>query len=388
VSLRLTDESISVRDAAVSLVGAYVVRSPAVATCFQASLLGCLKDVGVSVRKRAVRIFQEILLSNPRYRGRSVVCDALLQQAADPREEDSVRDLIHDLFVKLWLENGNVLVPAAPKGQQGSESPASSSEVSSNGVATGPGVVTPTPPAPSRKNGKVHTPAVQKRVDVAAEQMMEVVRAAGTNEHLETLLLKLLHGTKDGDKGKKKAERMRWEELCRNHCDQIVNSLFELLLSIEEQRSRRPRVGKDLAATLMTISSFSELAPDAVLHHIQSLVPYLKADNAVPADDESSIVGSACDILHRLTTVRGQQTCDQVATAPVAKDLVQITYKFGTSVSESAVRALSAIAECQEAAGDNSLFRNKLLELVKTFYGYLYKKQSIDDFSSATVSMT
>jgi len=106
VSLRLRDEAISVREAAVSLVGAYVVKSPTVASSFQPALLGCLRDVGISVRKKGIKIFQDILLANPGYSGSAAVCDALLKQCADPKEEESVKDLIYELFVKLWLEDG------------------------------------------------------------------------------------------------------------------------------------------------------------------------------------------------------------------------------------------------------------------------------------------
>jgi len=273
VSKRLKDQSISVREAAVSLVGSYVVQSPAVASCFQASLLGCLRDPGVSVRKRAVRIFQEILLSNPGYKGHSVVCGAMLKQAADPKEEDSVRDLIHELFVKLWLENGDALVPYSPK-----------KPAPSDGAAG--------PNSSGRKGKEKSRPDAQKRVEVAAEQMMEVVRASGSNEHLETLLTKLLHGTTDADKGRKKVERRKWEGLARKHCDQIVSSLFELLISIEEQRADRPLIGMDIAATLQTIAIFSELSPDTVLENAHSLLPYLKADNSVRPEDEQRIVGA------------------------------------------------------------------------------------------------
>jgi len=357
LSKRLTDESISVREAAVSLVGAYVVKSPAVASCFQASLLDCLNDPGVSVRKRAVRIFQEILLSNPRYKGRAVVCDAMLRKAADPKEEDSVRDLIHELFVNLWLEKGDAVVPFSPK-------------KATTSVA-------------SKPNNRVQ----QKRVDVAAEHMMEVVRAAGSSENLEILLAKLLHGTTDADKGRKKLERKKWEALARKHCDQIVKSLFELLISVEEQRGSRPHVGLDIAATLQTIGIFSELSSSSVLQNVQTLLPYLKADNNVPADEEASIVGAACDIIYRLANARGQETAEQIGTAVVADDLVRITYKFRTRILESAIRALSSIALGQLKGGQGtSLFYTKLIGLVRTFYDFLYKKSSIKDFSKVKVS--
>ena len=250
VSRRLKDSAISVREAAVSLVGTYVSHSPAVANNFHSSLLACLKDEGLSVRKTSVRMFQSIL-PNPAYRGRSMVCHAMLQLAGDPKEEDAVRDLIHDLFVKLWLEDGEAGVTGLDsRNRRKSFSPSTASLTGS--------VVTPTP---SSRRMKGEGNRGRKRADIAAEQMMEVVRAGGTGEHMETLLKTLLEGTTDADKGRKKIERKRKKELSRKQCDQRVDALFELLVSIEEDRdSRGGRIGKDLAATLQTIASHTSKA--------------------------------------------------------------------------------------------------------------------------------
>jgi hypothetical protein len=40
------------------------------------------------------------------FKGRASACSEMLRLAADPKEDDGVRDLIRDLFMKLWLENG------------------------------------------------------------------------------------------------------------------------------------------------------------------------------------------------------------------------------------------------------------------------------------------
>jgi hypothetical protein len=107
--------------------------------------------------------------------------DVMLRCAADPKEEDGVRDLIYDLFGKLWLQDGDVVV-SCPEGntQTPKNAPLSSETVtpldSAHGLVVGSSavtsVVTPTPPAPSSKREK-SSGVVQKRADVAAEQMME-----------------------------------------------------------------------------------------------------------------------------------------------------------------------------------------------------------------------
>jgi cohesin loading factor subunit SCC2 len=395
VSRRLSDDTISVREAALSLVGSYVVQSPRVANTFHSSLIACLTDIGVSVRKRAVRIYQDILTSNPRYKGRSAACDVMLRCAADPKEEDGVRDLIYDLFGKLWLQDGDAIVLGPVLGPEGTTltpmngpvptgtaTPLDSTQNLVVGGSAMTSVVTPTPPAQNSKR-ETTSAVVQKRADVAAEQMMEVVKAGGTGEHLKDLLAKLLRGASETDKGRKETERKKRKECSQKQCDQLTSSLFELLVSVEEQRSHRAfRVGKDIAAILQTIVVFAEVSTSSVFRHLDTVLPYLKADNGVSADDEASIVAATCDIIFRLTPFLDRSDLERLAAGPIGSDLVQITYKFGSTALASSIRALSALAHHSDA-GDGGLFAKKLLALALTFYSYVCRKDNVDDFSSA-----
>lgn len=386
---RLTDDAISVREAAVSLVGTYVLHSPAVASSFQRSLLSCLTDAGVSVRKRAVRIFQDILTSNPRYKGRAVVCDAMLQRAADPKEEEGVRELIEELFVKLWLNDGETVVEDST---WVISSDVSSSPGSPGGAAARAqhrlsyaGIVTPTPPPPGNvKRKRTST----KRADLAAEQMMEVVRASGTNERLESLLAKLFQTSKNTtEKRRAKGDRKKNRDLSNKECDQLVNSLIELLISIEEERSTRASwIGKDLAATLQTLVLFADLAPETVLSRIDVLLPYMTADNNVSMDDENAIVTAISDIIHRLSIALGQTTSVRLSSTGAAKSFENIVYKFGMNALEAAIRALLTLME-YDGSGTDGVYAKKVLHIAKRFYGFLGKKNSIEDFSTESVSL-
>lgn len=379
VSNRFTDDSISVREAAISLVGSYMIKSPHVANSFHSSLLPCLNDAGVSVRKRAVKVFEEILSSNTSYQGRAQVCHVLLLRAADPKEEDSVRDNIYDLFTRMWLGGRNDIVSVVqvkrPRDDATTEaeSPNSVADI----ISEKSNLVTPTPTA--LDFGKT----VQlKRSDIAAMQMMKVVRAGGTHEHLEKLLRALLDWT-SVSKEKEKKKRAALDQKFRN---ELVNSLFELLLSVEEQRTARSsRMAKDIAATLQTIVTFTELAPQAVLKQVDMLLPYLKGDNGVCFEDEATIVAAVCDILHRLTCTLNNVAADRLSNAKVAKDIRGIICKFPESTIESAVRVWSVIIE-RESKSDSD-FSSKFLGLFKSFYRHLATQtDEHDDFSSVRVS--
>ena len=386
VSRLLTDDTISVREAAVSLVGSYVVHFAAVTKAYHTSLLKCLSDVGISVRKRAVKIFLEILQANPRYRSRADVFGILLQRAADKKEEESVRNLIHDMLAKLWLENGEDILghqkPAPSSRSFGgalnkalSGPPSSPSEVHQEAFGTAsPGIVTPT-----RLGSKDHGPApLQRRADVTAQQMVEVVRSGGSSANLEALLRTLLTASSDSN------ARKIWKPVDTSQCDKLVDSLFEHLLTIEEQNAdRRSTLGKDLVAVLQTISIFSGSYPKSVYRHLSTILPFLKADNGVTMEDETLVVSAACDILSNVSTIFDRNDIERLSESSVAKDLQMITYKFGACALSAAVRALSCLAHHRHAVEAGG-FAKKLLGMAQTFYSYLVKQRCTKDFSEAS----
>lgn len=351
VSRRLTDDQTSVREAALSLIGSYVTKSPAIASSFEAALLSCLKDDGVSVRKRCVKIYQDLLSVAPRFEGRSKAFGSLLERAVDPREEDGVRDTIHEFFFKLWLDKVDDLPVVSDE--------ATAVVVSRNG---------------NRKN--------QCRAAVVAEQMVEVVSFAGDAEHLETLLRDLFRGAANNDKGKKQEEKNKRAERARRHCDGIVSSLIELLLASEERQAPSKRLPcKSVAATLQTIAIFTSLAPHSVLRRVDVVFPYLKADNGVPPLEELTIVTATCEILYRLASTYGPDIASRAG--HVAGDLQQVTYKYGSTAREAAIRTLSVFADQKTATRDQ--FRVSLFQLSHRFYKFLYKKSSDESFDNVSV---
>jgi len=89
-----TDSAKSVREAAVTLVGQYVLKSPAITNLYHDSLIACLDDKGVSVRKAVVKIFRDVLLSQPNYERRAETCSLLVKMNGDIKEENSIKDLV------------------------------------------------------------------------------------------------------------------------------------------------------------------------------------------------------------------------------------------------------------------------------------------------------
>lgn len=390
VSQRFSDESISVREAVVSLVGSYVVASPALANAFHKYLLPRLQDEGVSVRKRTVKILQDILCSNSQYMGRYEACDRLLQRAADKKEDEGVVEVIHCLFMKLWLEETDLFWdshndPVDSTGHLESgllaASPSGSPVALQQGIT---GLVTPTPPE-ARTTRSKHHQIGRLRSEVAAEQMVAAVKLSGTGEHLGMFLKELLSDIMDSDKGKKAAERKKRKKIAEAQCSNLVDSLFEVLLASEEHRAQYgDAFGTELVAIIRTIGVFAEVSTMAVLKHLDSILPYLKADNGISFADESALTCGAADILFRLVPVLDAREIKRLSSTTVAKDLVKITYKFGSGALTSAIRALSTLAHHPEA-GEDSVFGKKLMGLAKIFYQFLFQKVDSENFASLEV---
>lgn len=405
VTKRFSDEAISVREAAVSLVGLYVVHSPAVANAFHPAFMVGLQDSGVSVRKRTIKILQDILCTNPSYKGRAEACKTMLSLAADPKEDDSVRDAIHDLFLKVWLEHADekvsddMMSPSTPDVDKELLSPTSKVlDIEFTNAAEGVFPITPTPQSANmfspplsmretrsterrRRKGRL-----QIRSEIAAEQMVEVVKAADTGDHLTTLFRDLLENESDADKGRKTSSRRKRRTLAEGHCAMLVDAIFEILLRVEENRSNSSgATSNDVVAVMRTIGVFSSISPRDVHRHLDTLLPYLKADNGMSFQQEAVVVASISNAIALVAPVLRKDELDELGATSLADDLLKITYKFGRDALSSAICALCSLAH-HKLGSENNPFRAKVLSLAKTFYGYLLKHRNDMDVATMTVS--
>ncbi|KAH8094070.1 hypothetical protein JL720_4059 [Aureococcus anophagefferens] len=115
---RFLDEAISVRAAAVDLVGNHALDAPETLLAYHGELLERLLDAGVSVRKAVVRILEKSLA----VRGEQLrelhkrTLLALLDRASRPKEEQTVKDLVGDVIRDAWFaERGADEEAAAPE---------------------------------------------------------------------------------------------------------------------------------------------------------------------------------------------------------------------------------------------------------------------------------
>ncbi|XP_020600109.1 nipped-B-like protein A isoform X2 [Phalaenopsis equestris] len=99
---RFCDSAISVREAALELVGRYIASHPEVGLKYFEKVSERIKDTGVSVRKRAIKIIRDLCTSNASFPEATNAFIEMISRITD--EESSVQDLVCKTFYELWFE--------------------------------------------------------------------------------------------------------------------------------------------------------------------------------------------------------------------------------------------------------------------------------------------
>jgi cohesin loading factor subunit SCC2 len=99
---RFCDSAISVREAALELVGRHIASHPDVGIKYFEKVAERIKDTGVSVRKRAIKIIRDMCTSNPNFSEFTSACAEILSRISD--DESSVQDLVCKTFYEFWFE--------------------------------------------------------------------------------------------------------------------------------------------------------------------------------------------------------------------------------------------------------------------------------------------
>ncbi|CAI5512444.1 unnamed protein product [Closterium sp. Naga37s-1] len=99
---RFLDVSVSVREAAIDLVGKHIIGYPEVALKYYNTITERIRDTGVSVRKRVIRIVRELCLQHRGFPHAAEALARIFTRFTD--EEASVRDLVLKTFHDVWFE--------------------------------------------------------------------------------------------------------------------------------------------------------------------------------------------------------------------------------------------------------------------------------------------
>lgn len=100
VSQKLLDTAISVREAAVDLVGKYVLSSPTLIDQYYEMLSKRILDTGVSVRKRVIKILRDICIEYPDFDRIPEICVKMIRRVND---EEGIQKLVTEVFMRMWF---------------------------------------------------------------------------------------------------------------------------------------------------------------------------------------------------------------------------------------------------------------------------------------------
>ncbi|KAJ4960537.1 hypothetical protein NE237_020447 [Protea cynaroides] len=102
---RFCDSAISVREAALELVGRHIASHPDVGMKYFEKVAERIKDTGVSVRKRAIKIIRDMCTSNANFSEFTSACIEIISRVSD--EESSIQDLVCKTFYEFWFEESS-----------------------------------------------------------------------------------------------------------------------------------------------------------------------------------------------------------------------------------------------------------------------------------------
>ncbi|TRM61170.1 hypothetical protein BD626DRAFT_502962 [Schizophyllum amplum] len=97
----LLDNSAAVRDAAVELIGKYMVESPEVAGKYYTKIADRIADTGLSVRKRVIKLLKAFYQVSQEQEKRCDIARRIILRQLD--EDDSVKDLAIKTIEELWF---------------------------------------------------------------------------------------------------------------------------------------------------------------------------------------------------------------------------------------------------------------------------------------------
>uniref|UniRef100_A0A8C8DNG4 Nipped-B protein n=1 Tax=Oryzias sinensis TaxID=183150 RepID=A0A8C8DNG4_9TELE len=97
---RLMDNSTSVREAAVELLGKFVLSRPQLTEQYYDMLIERILDTGISVRKRVIKILRDICLEQPTFSKITEMCVKMIRRVND---EEGIKKLVNETFQKLWF---------------------------------------------------------------------------------------------------------------------------------------------------------------------------------------------------------------------------------------------------------------------------------------------
>ncbi|XP_076624009.1 nipped-B cohesin loading factor [Colletes latitarsis] len=315
------DHATSVREAAVDLVGKFVLSRPELIDKYYDMLSARILDTGVSVRKRVIKILKDICMECPNFPKIPEICVKMIRRVND---EEGIRKLVMEVFQNMWF--------------------------------------TPVRERPTLDSESLLRKVMNITDVVAASKDMGL-------EWFEQLLVSLFKPKEDKDDSTK----MQTEppKALLTACKQIVDCLIENVLRLEEtnlesEKTEKKGSSQRLVACLTTLYLFAKIRPQLLVSHAITLQPYLSLKCQTQGDYQ--IIGSVAHTLELVVPLMEHPS--ETFLAQLEEDSVKLILQHDRSVVASCLSCLGSIV--------NNVTRNfKLIrDCFKKYYGHLTEYKS------------
>ncbi|KAJ8678892.1 hypothetical protein QAD02_014679 [Eretmocerus hayati] len=295
------DHSTSVREAAVDLVGKFILSRPELIDKYYDKLLARILDTGVSVRKRVIKILKDICMEFPEYEKIPEICVKMIRRVND---EEGIRKLVMEVFQNMWF--------------------------------------TPVKERPNL-DGKALLRKVMNITDVVA-----ACKDMGL-EWFEQLLSSLFKPKEDKEDSTKLVTEP--PKALLTACSQIVDCLIENVLRLEEtnlpeiesleDRASNQKRGSSqrLVACLTTLYLFAKIRPQLLMSHAITLQPYLSLKCQTQGDYQ--IISSVAHTLELVVPLMEHPS--ETFLAQLEEDSVKLILQHDRSVVASCLSCLGSI---------------------------------------------
>nr|XP_006819500.1 PREDICTED: nipped-B-like protein-like isoform X1 [Saccoglossus kowalevskii] len=337
---RFMDHSTSVREAAVELVGKFVLMRPELIPQYYNMLLERILDTGISVRKRVIKILRDICIEHPDFPKVPEMCVRMIRRVND---EEGIKKLVNETFQKMWF----------------------------------------TPLLASDSTGLL------RRV----HHITDVVTACKESgyEWFEQLLCNslMLQNGKAGPERDPARKLMRVESSVQSRtvyraCVQIVDCLVENVLRLEEKAAEMSAEGKNtsshrLVSCMQTLFLFAKIKPILLVDHATTLQPYLTTKCSTTGD--YLVLFNVAKTLELVVPLMDHPS--EIFLATLEEDLMKLIIKHGQMVLQSCVSCLASVV-------NNVTHNYKLVkDCFQKFFGVLSKiKNELTQNPASTALIT
>ncbi|XP_041356628.1 nipped-B-like protein isoform X2 [Gigantopelta aegis] len=280
---RFLDQSTSVREAAIELLGKFILIRPELIPQYYDMLSERILDTGISVRKRVIKIFKDICIEHPDFNKIPEMCVKMIRRVND---EEGIKKLVNEVFMLMWF------------------SPISTRE-------------------------KDSAKLVQKVFNIT-----DVVAACKDTgyEFFEQMLDNLL----------KKDENGHCNKSATLACQQIVDCLVENVLTIDEKSGQMPEeksANNRLVSCLSTLYLFSKSKPELLVKYGTTLQPYL--DIKCSTQGDYLVLHYIARILEAVVPLMDHPS--ELFLAQLEEDMMKLILKHGMMVLQSCISCLGAV---------------------------------------------